>query len=133
MPPNGVTISIVSLVLAISLIALTIWLVQSPLSINVEFVGVDNTTFIYVVSISPMSAPYWLNHSFDTVYGITAYTGDITVNCLIKPHPPFIITKSMYNSLNYTLYITLLCPVAITSVSVNTTSGMVPITVPYPN
>ena len=133
MRPNGVTISIISLVLVISLMALTIWLVQSPLSINVEFAGVDNTTLIYVVSITPLNAYYWTSHRLDVVYGITTYTGGITVNCLVKPHPPFIITKSMYNSLNYTLYITLLCPVAITSVSVNTTSGVVTITVPYPN
>jgi hypothetical protein len=125
---NGVTISIISLVLVITLMVLALWLSGLPLGINVEFVGVDNTTFIYVVSISPMSAPYWLNHSFDTVYGITAYTGGITVNCLVKPHPPFTITVG-----NSTFYITLLCPVAITSVSVNTTSGVVTITVPYPN
>ena len=128
MRPNGVTISIISLVLVISLMALTIWLVQSPLSINVEFAGVDNTTFIYVVSITPLNAYYWTSHRLDVVYGITAYTGGITVNCLVKPQPPF--TMMMSNS---TFYVTLLCPVAITSVSVNTTSGVVLITVPHPS
>jgi hypothetical protein len=132
MPPKGtvnnVTISIVSLVLVISLIALAIWFVQSPLSINVEFVGVDNTTFIYVVSVTPLNAYYWTSHRLDVVYGITAYTGGITVNCLVKPHPPFTITVG-----NSTFYITLLCPVAITSVSINTTSGVVSITVPPPS
>jgi len=128
MRPNGVTISIVSLVLAISLMALAIWLSEPPLSINVEFVGVDNTTFIYVVSVTPLNAYYWTSHRLGMVYGITTYTGDITVNCLVKPHPPFAITVG-----NSTFYISLLCPVAITSVSVNTTSGVVSITVPYPN
>ncbi len=132
MPPkgtvNGVTISIISLVLVISLMALIIWLVQSPLSINVEFVGVDNTTLIYVVSITPLNAYYWTSHRLDVVYGITTYTGGITVNCLVKPHPPFIMTVG-----NSTFYITLLCPVAITSVGVNTTSGVVSITVPHPS
>jgi hypothetical protein len=132
MPPkgtvNGVTISIISLVLVISLIALAIWLVQSPLSINVKFVGVDNTTFIYVVSVAPLNAYYWTSHRFDMVYGITTYTSGITVNCLVKPHPPFTMTVG-----NSTFYITLLCPVAITSVGVNTTSGVVSITVPPPS
>jgi hypothetical protein len=128
MRPNGVTISIISLVLVISLMALALWLSEPPLSINVEFAGVDNTTFIYVVSITPLNAYYWASHRLDVVYGITAYTGDITVNCLVKPHPPFTMTVG-----NSTLYITLLCPVAITSVGVNTTSGVVSITVPHPN
>jgi hypothetical protein len=128
MPPNGVTISIVSLVLAISLIALTIWLSGSPLSINVKFVGVDNTTLIYVVSITPLNTYYWTSHRLDMVYGITTFTGGITVNCLVRPHPPFAITVG-----NSTFYITLLCPVAITSVGVNTTSGVVSITVPPPS
>jgi hypothetical protein len=125
---NGVTISIVSLVLVISLMALAIWLSEPPLSINVEFVGVDNTTLIYVVSVTPLNTYYWTSHRFDMVYGITAYTGGITVNCLAKPHPPFVITVG-----NSTFYITLLCPVAITSVSINTTSGVVSITVPPPS
>jgi hypothetical protein len=128
MRPNGVTISIVSLVLAILLMALAIWLSEPPLNINVEFVGVDNTTLIYVVSITPLNTYYWTSHRLDMIYGITTYTGDITVNCLVKPHPPFAITVG-----NSTFYISLLCPVAITSVSVNTTSGVVSITVPYPN
>jgi hypothetical protein len=133
MPPNGITIEIASIALAIILIITTLWLINTPLEVKVGFVGVDNTTFIYVVSITPSSAPYWVNHASDTVYGITAYTGNITINCPVKPHPPFIITRSTPNSPNYTLYITLECPVAITSVSVNATSGVVSVNVPFPN
>jgi len=126
-------VSMVGISLAITLIVLALWFSGSPLGINVGFVGVDNTTFIYVVSITPLSSPYWLNHSFDTVYGITAYTGNITVNCLVEPHPPITITSSTLNSPSFTLYITLLCPVAITNLSVNTTSGVVSVIVSFPN
>jgi multisubunit Na+/H+ antiporter MnhF subunit len=125
---NIVTIEITSLALVLALLALVFWFAQPPVNINVRFVGVDNTTFIYVVYVSPLNTYYWTKHFLDTIYGITTYTGGITVNCTIKPHPPFTITVN-----SSTLYITLLCPTAITLARVNTTNGVVPITVPLPS
>jgi len=123
--PSGIVIEIIGIVLIVALMALVFWLLSPPLSINAMFIGVDNTTFIYVVSITPYDTAYWSSHSFDTVYNITAYTGNITVNCLTKPRLPFTVVVN-----NSTLYVTLLCPIAVTSVGVNTTGGVVSVALP---
>ena len=99
-----------------------------PLYANMTFVGVDNTTFIYVISITPQNSPFWHTYSTATIYAINTYTGSIAVNCIVKPPPPINITKN-----EYTLYITLLCPMAITNTTIATNNGTIIITPPSPS
>jgi hypothetical protein len=100
----------------------------TPLNVTMTFVGVDNTTFIYVIAVSPQISPYWHMHSALTIYSVSTYTGDIAVNCIVKPQPPINITKN-----EGMLYITLLCPTAITNTTITTNNGIITITPPSPN
>ena len=96
-----------------------------PLSANMTFVGVDNTTFIYVIAVSPQNSPYWHMHNTLTIYSVSTYTGNITVVCFVKPQPPINITKN-----ESTLLITLMCPMAIAKTTITTNNGTITITPP---
>jgi len=124
---SGSFVGIIAFIGALIGLVVYSYVTAPPLSVGMKFVGVDNTTFIYVIYVMPRDSPYWDSHNVITIYAVNTYTGNIAVNCIVKPQPPIIITKN-----EDTLFITLFCPMAITNTTITVNNKTMTITPPGP-
>jgi hypothetical protein len=105
----------------------TIWLEYTtlahspPISVHTYLEGVNNSTYIYFIRIFTLPSQYWSKHNTLTIYSVEAYTGNTTVNCIVKPQLPITISN------NYApgpecpaVTLVLYCPTPISNATVNT-------------
>lgn len=97
---------------------------HAPISTYMYLEGTNGTSFIYFIRIFTTPSQYWCTHSNLTIYSIEAYTGNTTVDCVVKPQLPITIGYNyMYGSENPAFTLVLYCPTPITNITVKTNNG----------
>ena len=124
--PGADWIKLVFIVAMGSICTFTVWLEYTtlahspPISVHVYLESINDSSYIYFIRIFTSPSQYWDTHNTLTIYGVEAYTGNTTVNCVVKPQLPITIR----NNYAYEITLVLYCPTPISNViTVKTNNG----------
>jgi len=125
--PGADWIKLVFIVAMGSICTFTVWLEYTtlahspPISVHVYLESINDSSYIYFIRIFTSPSQYWDTHNTLTIYGVEAYTGNTTVDCVVKPQLPITISN------NYApgpecpaVTLVLYCPTPISNATVNT-------------
>jgi len=122
------------LAVMLSIAAFADWLGMSqlthapPINAYVYLESTNGSSYIYFMRIFTSPSQYWDMHNTLTIYGVEAYTGNATVDCVVKPQLPITIRYNYaYGPGCPVATLVLYCPTPISNATVKTNNGAYPL------